>query len=107
MDPVLSQETQRLDLKWVAFDPVDLEFWVADVDWHGVYTAQVRAEPHRHAKLLAELTVTATYTAPDTHFSLTLADSSKVPSGGYWDLQEEGGPTRLAGRVIVTADVTA
>jgi hypothetical protein len=106
VDPVLTQESARLDLQWVAFDPVDLEFWVKDCDWSGTYKAQVRAAPSRKSHLLDELTVVATYSAPDTKFTLKLADSSSIPNGGYWDLQEAGGPTRLGGRVIVSADVT-
>lgn len=107
MAPTLDVTAEQLDLKWTAFDPVALVFYVTETDWSGDYKAEVRAQPHRHAPLLDELTVVATYEAPDTRFELTLADSSKIPSGGYWDLQEVGGPTRLTGRVIVVADVTA
>lgn len=105
--PTLSQEAENLNLKWRAFDPVDLVFIVLDVDWSGAYTAEVRDAPNRDGRLLASLVVTATYIAPDTRFRLVLADSSPVPNGGYWDLQATAGPTRLAGRVIVVQDVTA
>lgn len=106
MAPTLGQDAEQLDLKWTAFDPVALVFYVVDTNWAGTYKAEVRDQPHRHGRLLDELDVVATYVAPDTEFVLTLADSSKIPSGGYWDLQEVNGPTRLGGRVIVVADVT-
>lgn len=107
MNPVLGQTSRRCDLAWVAFDPVNLVFTVLAADWSGTYKAEVRDGPHRHANLLDELTVTAVYVAPDTNFTLTLADSSKIPSGGWWDMQQDNGLTRLSGRVIVTADVSS
>lgn len=104
--PELSQDAEELDLKWRSHDVVNMTFTVADVDWAGTYKAQVRDRPSRKGALLAELNVTATLVDGDTLFTLALADSSTVPNGGFWDLQQVGGPTRLAGRVIVVQDVT-
>lgn len=103
---VVSQDATELDLAWVEGDPLSLAFTVTDVDWSGTYTAQVRATP-ASAVLLA-LTVTATYSAPDTAFTLTAtAVANTVPAGRFvWDLQQTGGVTRLAGEVRVRAEVT-
>lgn len=104
---ILSQVAQSLDLQWTANDPVSLSFVVQGADWSGTYLAQVRLGPDRSSGLLATLSVSAVYAAPNTTFVLTLANSSGVPlSGGFWDLQQVGGVTRLAGKVFVVKDVS-
>lgn len=126
MTPVvtLSQDAEELNLKWRYDDVVSMSFLVVDVDWSGTYRAHVRDQPNRTGRLLAELSVTATYISDPTNavlasllledpglsgvtqFQLDLADSSAVRGGAFWDLQQDGGPTRLAGTVIVVQDVT-
>lgn len=106
----LSQTPEPLDLNWTFGDPIDLQFDVLSVDWSGAYTAMVRHGRGREAPLLLTLTVVATYTNPNTHFRLTATAlaSADVPAGGtyWWDLQQTGGRTRLAGRVFVDPDIT-
>lgn len=104
--PTLSQDAQDLNLKWRAYDAVDLSFKVLAADLSGPYAAEVRDSPNRSGKLLATLTVVATLVGSDTLFRLTLADSSKVRSNAFWDLQQDGGRTILGGQVIVVEDVT-
>lgn len=105
--PTLSQEAEELNLQWVANDPVDVSMVALDVDWSGTYKAEVRDQPNTRGRLLAALDVTATLVDTDTHFRFVLADSSTVPNGGFWDCQQDDGPTRFAGRVIVVQSVTA
>ncbi len=42
MAVTISQDADIVDLVWVEGDPISLAFTVADVDWSGNYTAQVR-----------------------------------------------------------------
>lgn len=105
----LSQAPEALDLRWRRGDPVSLSFTVAGVNWSGSYVAQIRTQRAPRA-LVAELTVSVSYSAPDTAFvlSMTEAASLKVPAGTYdWDLQVVGGVTRLAGAVTVDQDVSS
>lgn len=106
MTVTLSQDAEALDLAWVEGDPLSLAFSVADVNWSGTYTAQVRSSPS--GSLLLTLTVTATFDTPDTDFTLTAtAAANTVPAGSWWwDLQQVGGVTRLSGVVKVRAQVT-
>lgn len=103
---VISQDAELVSLEWVEGDPISLAFTVADVDWSGTYTAQVRATPKGAVRLT--LTVAATFNTPDTDFTLTAsANANTVPAGRYvWDLQQTGGVTRLRGSVDVKAQVT-
>lgn len=107
MAVTLSQDAQALDLAWVEGDPISLAFSVADVDWSGTYTAQVRRSAASDEVLLA-LTVTATFNTPDTDFTITAsAAANTVPAGTLaWDMQQTGGVTRLSGAVRVRPQVT-
>lgn len=91
-------------------DPISLTFTVADVDWSGSYTAQVRKRQNPTAELLGTLTVSASYTAGvGTTFvlSMTAILSNDIPAGSwYWDMQQVGGVTRLRGVAHVVAQVT-
>ena len=102
----ISQDAEVVHLAWVEGDPLALAFTVEGVDWSGDYTAQVRATTS--SDLLLELTVTATYNAPDTDFMMTApAASNTVPGGQHpWDLQETDGVTRLSGVAKVRPQVT-
>lgn len=105
--PLLTQEAECLDLGWTAFDPVELSFVVVGADWSGDYTAQIRKRRTRDSQLLAELDVVAVYAAPDTTFTFTLTDSSTARfPGGFWDMQQTDGRTRLRGRVLISRDIT-
>jgi hypothetical protein len=107
MTVTISQDAEVVDLAWVEGDPLSLAFTVAAVDWSGTYTAKVKQYASDTAALLT-LTVTATYSAPDTAFTMTAtAAANTVPAGGFvWDLQQTGGVTRLRGKVRVEAQVT-
>lgn len=109
MAVTISQDADIVDLVWVEGDPISLAFTVADVNWSGSYTAQVRASTDPDATLLLSLTVTATYSAPDTAFTLAAnaAASAAVTAGRYvWDMQQVNGVTRLRGVVRVEPQVT-
>lgn len=109
MAVTISQDADIVDLVWVEGDPISLAFTVADVDWSGSYTAQVRASTDADAPLLFSLTVTATYSAPDTAFTLTAtaAAAAACTAGRYvWDMQQVNGVTRLRGVVRVEPQVT-
>jgi hypothetical protein len=110
MTVTVSQDAEKLDLVWVASDPVSLAFTVEDVDWSGTYTAQIRAERSATSTLIGTLTVTATFNTPDTDFTMTMTavNSALIAAGTYyWDLQQTSGVTRLAGKVSVQPHVTA
>ena len=104
--PTLSQDAKQLNLEWRANDPVDLSFIIRATDLSGPYTAEIRDKPNRRGNLLATLTVAATLVGSDTLFRLTLADSSPIRQNAFYDLQQVGGRTLLAGMVIVIEDVT-
>lgn len=108
MTVTISQDAEPVNLVWVAGDPISLAFTVAAVDWSGAYTAQVRAQPSSTSAVLLTLTVVATFTTPDTAFTMTAtAAANTVADGRYvWDLQQTGGVTRLRGGVTVVAQVT-
>jgi hypothetical protein len=109
MAAVLSQDAEQLNLEWVEADPVSLAFRVAAADWSGTYTAQIRARHKAVGELIGTLTVTAVLDGADTLFTLTLteAESGEIVSGQYyWDMQQVGGVTRLAGYVSVKQQVT-
>ena len=109
MAVTVSQAEEGVNLVWVEGDPISLAFSVADVDWSGTYTAQVRAGYGTTYPSLLALTVTATFDTPDTDFTLTATGtlSAAVPAGRYvWDLQQTGGVTRLGGVVTVRGQVT-
>ena len=109
MTATLSQDAESLNLEWVEGDPISLAFTVQAVNWSGTYQAQVRQQPRADSDVLISLTVSATYDAPDTDFTLTATAvaSAGVPAGEYvWDLQQVGGVTRLRGKVRVTPQVT-
>jgi hypothetical protein len=94
MTVTVSQDAEKLDLVWVASDPVSLAFTVEDVDWSGTYTAQIRAERSATSTLIGTLTVTQ-------------VNSALIAAGTYyWDLQQTSGVTRLAGKVSVQPHVT-
>ena len=61
MAVTISQDAEVVSLVWVEGDPISLAFTVADVNWSGTYTAQVRATPA--SAVLLTLTVTATTNA--------------------------------------------
>lgn len=109
MAVTISQDADIVDLVWVEGDPISLAFTVADVDWSGSYSAQVRASTDADAPLLFSLTVAATYSAPDTAFTLTAtaAAAAACTAGRYvWDMQQVNGVTRLRGVVRVEPQVT-
>lgn len=110
MTAVISQDACELNLRWVAGDPISLSFIVKDIDWSGVYTAQIRRRQNPTSELLGSLTVSATYLAgTGTTFVLSMlkALSELVPSGTwFWDLQQSAGVTRLRGQVEVVPQVT-
>lgn len=108
--PVLDQDAEGLDLRWIFGDPINLQFMVQSVDWSGSYTAQVRRGRTRADLLMITLTVVATLVGADTTFALTATSGNSllVPAGGeyYWDLQQTGFRTRLKGRVYVEPDIS-
>ena len=108
---LISQDAKELGLEWVQGDPISLAFTVADVNWGGTYTAQVRRRQNPTSDLLGTLTVQATYTAGvGTAFQLTMTAllSANIPAGDFfWDMQQTGGVTRLRGVAHVVAQVTA
>lgn len=109
MTVTVSQAAEPVDLEWVEGDPISLAFTVTGLDWSGTYTAQVRAAAGSAYPVLLSLTVAASYSAPDTSFTLsaTALASAGVPAGRYvWDLQQTSGVTRLGGVVHVRGQVT-
>lgn len=107
MAALLDASADELDLKLTEGDPISFAFTVADVDWSGTYLSQIRASPDA-ASPLVTLTVTATYSAPDTAFTLTATAAANVLTapGAVWDMQLVGGATRLRGRVFVVPQVS-
>lgn len=104
----VSQDATEVGLRWYPGDPVDLTWYVKDVDWHGTYTAAVRKYEDPASTQLAALTVTATYDGTNhwTVFNVTLSAvlSAGVPVGEHWwSCKLSGGQTRFAGPVIVDA----
>jgi hypothetical protein len=112
--PELSQDAAALNLRWRANDAVSLSWRVRNVDWTGTYRAEVRDKPSRAGALLGTFVVVTAFDATPTPeaplgkttFTITMADASDVKGDAWWDLQEDGGRTKLAGRVFVTPDVT-
>lgn len=105
----LSQDAAVLNLEWISGDPISLAITVQAANWSGTYRAQIRAQAAATATLLGELTVVATFSAPDTAITMTMTAvlSALIPPGAYyWDLQQTGGPTRLRGTVSVRGEVT-
>lgn len=108
MIPFLSQDSQKLGLKWRHGDPVSIQFTVKGVDWTGTYKAQIKKVSNM--ALVGELTVISAVVGEDTLFTLTMsgANSISVPPSTelWWDMQLIGGPTRLDGPVRVSPQVT-
>lgn len=98
-----------LDLKVHQGAPWSFAWTVAANDWSGTYTCDVRVGRSEAAALVAEPTVTATFSDPDTDF---LVELSKVdadlmaPGVYYYDLRKSTGEVRSAGRVMILATVT-
>lgn len=113
-NPVLTQEPQGLDLAWRVGDAVLLQFQVKNADWTGTYEADVRktatVEPPLATMTVATELVDGDTVDSDTRFTLSLseADSRSLGKGNFvWDLEDTGiGLTRLAGKIVVSQDVT-
>jgi hypothetical protein len=109
--PEISQDAEEAALRWVEGDPLDLQFEVVGVDWSGDYSSHVRKYPKASSPLLLSFAVTATFNSVSGNTLFTLAapeeESLTVFAGEYvWDLQKNGGRTRLRGPVYVEPQVT-
>lgn len=120
---LLDVDAARINLKAHERDPLSFKF-IIGADWSGTYTAQIRVAQERTSTLLGTLTVVANlldaaevaaYAAlgistkiGHTEFtlSMTAAANTMPPGTAWWDLQQTGGVTRLAGKFIVIPEVT-
>ena len=97
----LSQASLRLDLEWNQGDPVSLLFLWPDEDLTGSYTALIR-DAEVYGDIVGELTVITTFVSGEgTEFALQDFDATIQIGRYWWSLTEDGGVTRLAGRVDV------
>lgn len=113
MIPVLSQDADVVDIRKVQSDPMSFRYVVRDVDWswEGGYIGKIGKD----GTALADITATVEYvenyvvdeatgetqTGSLITLTTTFADEATIPAGIlFWYLQQEGGVTRVRGRVF-------
>lgn len=109
MATVIAQPVGEVDLHVFQGSPWDLALVVEGTDWSGTYTCDVRVGRAETATLVAEPTVVASFSSPDTTFTITLseADADEVEPGAYfYDIRKSTGEVRFSGRVKVKETVT-
>jgi hypothetical protein len=101
LSPTVSQAPVRLALEWFEGDEVNLAWVVADNDWSGDYTAAVELAQGG----TVQLELIATYSDPDTAFTVTLPPelSADIPAGAHRWTATTGTLHRFAGAVTVIA----
>lgn len=97
----VTQEATELNLTWSEGDDVSLSVIVEDADWSGTYTGVVRDKADPSSTQMLVLTVSASYSAPDTTFTISNTNTSDVPAGTYYWSAKTSTITRFFGTVIV------